>query len=166
MSIEAKLEALTAAVLKNIEVTENLIALRTEAIETVKSTAAPKASGKAATTKAADVPNTAAASAAPNTSAAEAPATDNGSAYDEAKEQVATYTKGSDRKEEQQARKEKVRWLLRHPKLVKPELADNTDSFAVTDIAEGNIAAFIKNVKALIEKGDLTQPAEADDSLV
>ena len=85
--------------------------------------------------------------------------------YDKAKELVGVYTKGSERPEEVQARKEKVKWLLRHDKLVKPEMKDAT-AFAVTDVMPEQVGFLIKNLEKLIKDGDLTKPAAADDDLL
>lgn len=155
MSLENEIAELRGAVEKLTSVTETLISMRADAIETVKNAAAPKASTKS--TKAA-----AAASAAPETPEP-APVEADNSQYDEAKALLARYTKGSDRPEEQQARKQKVRALLRHKLLVKPELADETTTYAVTDVMPDQVGRLIQNLTALIDKGDLTEPAPAAD---
>lgn len=160
MSIEKLLEENTAAMRELTEVTKTLIGLRTEAIETVKNAAAP-ASPKKADKKADDKPKEEPKAAAKDEDADE-------TAYDEAKSLVASYTQGSQRPEEVQARKAKIKELLRHEKLVRPEMAKVTDKFSVTDVMEDKIGVLVKNLKALIERGDLTEPAsaDADDDLV
>lgn len=153
MSLEKQIETLTAAVTALTEVTNNLLSVRVDAIETVKNSAAPAA--KKTEPKAA-------AKAEPKPEpAAEAPAADD-SAYAEAKKLVGEYTTGSDRPEEVDARKQKVKGLLRHEKLVKPDLAE-PEKFSVTDVQEAQIPVLIKNLKALIERGDITTPPTDDD---
>lgn len=151
MALEDRLQSLEERVADLIDVTKTLISLRTDAIETVKSAAAPKQSKKN------DDKAKVEADAAPEQA--------DDSAYGEAKALVAEYTTGSDRPEEVQARKAKVKELLRHPKLVKPEMA-KVDKFSVTDVMDDKIPVLMKNLKALLERGDLTQPAAADDDLV
>lgn len=175
MSLEQKIDQLTAALVVLTEKTEALISIRTDAVETIKTAAAP--AGKATKTNkndAAATGKTEAASTETTTAAADAGAaagaggTDE-SVYEEAKKLVAAYTTGSDRPEEQQARKETVRTLLRHQKLVKPDLADPS-KFSVMDVQEAMVPVLVKNLKAAIERGDITQPAAAaagaDDDLL
>lgn len=169
MSLEAKLEALNATIDRLITATEQLIELRANAIETVRTTAAPaaKATTKAAAAKAETPPPAASTETPPPAAAAPAaPAGADESAYDEVKLLVTKFNTGSDRPEEVQARKEKVRWLLRHASLCKPELVGTAEPFSVMDISPENIGKMVKNLNKLIEQGDLTKPATADADLV
>lgn len=152
MAIETALSELTAAVAKLTVVTENLLELREKAIETVKTTAAPAAKAE----------KPAAAAKKTETAAAPAdPAPSDDAAYEEAKGLVAQYTKGSDRPEEVEARKGKIKFLLRHEKLVKPELAGETTKYSVTDVQVDKVAQLVKNLNKLIADGDITTPAPA-----
>lgn len=155
MSLEKQIETLTAAVTALTEVTNNLLSVRVDAIETVKNSAAPAAKKAEPKAAAKAEPKTEPAAEAP------APAADD-SAYAEAKKLVGEYTTGSDRPEEVDARKQKVKGLLRHEKLVKPDLAE-PEKFSVTDVQEAQIPVLIKNLKALIERGDITTPPTDDD---
>ena len=160
MSLEQKIEQLTAALVALTEKTDALISIRTDAVETIKTAAAP--AGKKAEAKKADAPKTEEPAPAKAEEPA-APAAADESVYEEAKKLVAAYTTGSDRPEEQQARKETVRTLLRHQKLVKPDLADPS-KFSVMDVQEAMVPVLVKNLKAAIERGDITQPAAAADA--
>ena len=158
MALEDILKELTAATKELVAETKALRELRADAIETVKSAAAPastkstKKEEKVAETKAETKAETPAPEADP---------------YDEAKGLIAQYTTGSDRPEEVQARKEKIKGLLRHEKLVRADLED-ASKFAVTDVKADALGVFVKNVNVLIERGDITQPAAAaaSDDLV
>lgn len=170
MSLEQKIDQLTAALVVLTEKTEALISIRTDAVETIKTAAAP--AGKKAEPKKADAPKAETASTeTTTTTAADAGATAGAtdeSVYEEAKKLVAAYTTGSERPEEQQARKEVVRNLLRHPKLVKADLADPS-KFSVMDVQEAMVPVLVKNLKKAIDDGDRTQPpaaAGADDDLL
>ena len=167
MSLEQKIEQLTAALVVLTEKTDTLINIRTDAVETVKNaatTASKKTDAKKAETAAAKAEEAPAKSEEPA-----APAAADESVYQEAKDLVKQFTTGSTRPEEQQARKAKVRELLRHKVLCKPELLENTETFSVTDVMEDKIPQLIKNLKVAIERGDITQPPAAsggDDDLL
>jgi hypothetical protein len=161
MALEELLKELITEVRGLKEETVALRELRADAIETVKNSAAStatKGASKKADAKAED-PKT----EPTKTDEPAAPAGDD--EYVEAKDLVKKYVTGSDRPEEVQARKEKIRFLLRHDKICKPEKKDSTD-FDVTDAMPGDgVRVLIKNLNAAIEKGDLTEPAKADDLL-
>jgi hypothetical protein len=79
------------------------------------------------------------------------------------KELVAKYIGGTDREEERAARKEKIKKLLNHEAIKKPdvETAKGAD-----DIKDASIDLFVKNVNGLIKQGDLTAPKQTEDALV
>lgn len=78
-----------------------------------------------------------------------------------AKTKIAEYVGGTDREEERKARKLKVRNLLNHEKIKKPDAPENhTDLQYVKPDALG---AVIKNIQKLIDAGDVTKPATSDD---
>lgn len=161
MSLEQKIEQLTAALVVLTEKTDALISIRTDAVETIKTAAAP--AGKKAEAKKADALKTEE-SAPTKAEEPAAPAAADESVYQEAKDLVKQFTTGSTRPEEVQARKAKVRELLRHKVLCKPELLENTETFSVTDVMEAKIPQLIKNLQVAIERGDITQPAAAADA--
>lgn len=159
MSLEAKIDALTAAVEKLNTTSENLLALRSAAIDEIKGAAtAAKAPAKAAAKKAED---------APAKTAEETPAAAAGDAgtnrLAEVQAVCAKYAGGSDRTEERDARKAKLTWLF-----------GKVGAKKLAEIPEGKEAAVIKAVNQLIADGDLTEapaedaaPAEAaDDDLL
>lgn len=152
----AILEDLLKALVENTEVTKNLIALRTEAIETVKGAAAstPKASAAKATTAAAATTETAAAS---TTTATETPAaaTTDTKVYDELAASIGAYVGGTTRDDERAARKAKIKALLQHDKIKKP--GTPADVFDAANIMDDAIQLFKDNLQGLIEKGDLTE---------
>lgn len=158
MSLEAKLEALTSKIEALTTVTESLLSLRTDAIETVRSAAAPAATAAKGKAKAEEPKKEEPAAPVP----ADEPAAD---PYAEAKALIAKYTTGSERPEEVAARKEKVRAMLRSPKAVRDDLEDPT-KFAVTDVRVDAIPLLIKTLKVYIDKGDITQPADPDADLI
>lgn len=147
------LEDLLKALQENTEVTKNLIALRTEAIETVKSAAASPA--KASTTKAADTK--------PETTVATTSTVDP-AVYTKIDESIAAYVGGTDRDDERAARKMKIKALLQHDAIKKPGTA--ADQFASTNIKDDAIQVFNDNLAALVAKGDLTEAPKASLSLV
>lgn len=82
------------------------------------------------------------------------------------RELVAKYLSGTDREDERTARKEKVKALLNHDKIRKPDV-EKGKAKGADDIMDDAIETFKKNLNAQIEKGDITPaPKAADDDLV
>ena len=148
MSIETKLEELTKSVTELTKVTQSLLELRADAIETVKGAAAPKAAAPKA------------AAAAPKAETkAEPEAKSDGDAYAGIKDMIATYVSGTDRDEERAARKTKVKSLLNHAKVKKPDVENAT---SVDHIMEASADMVRKNLQKFIDAGDLTEAPSAD----
>ncbi|MGX7874391.1 hypothetical protein ACVDG5_018015 [Mesorhizobium sp. ORM6] len=80
--------------------------------------------------------------------------------YEGIKELIASYVTGTDRPEEREARKQKMRDLLNHEKIKKPDVEKAT---AADHIKEDAITLFKDQVAKLVAKGDLTEPAKSDD---
>lgn len=167
MALEDELKALTAAVKELTAETKDLKALRADAIQQTREAAV---STKAPTAAKAEKPAAATTTTVPETTGAEAGAVDDATAksYDEAKGIMEGYIKGTEREEERAARMTKVRELLRHPKIVKPEVLTNppmkasgTEAFSVQDIKPESVGVLLKNLKKLVETGDLTTPPAA-----
>lgn len=146
----AVLEDLLKAVTELTEVTKNLIALRTEAIESVKGAAA--STPKASTTKAAAAAATIETAAATTTTAAAATDT---KVYDELAGLVGAYVGGTTRDDERAARKAKIKALLQHDAIKKP--GTPADVFDTANIKEDAIQVFKDNLQMLVDKGDLTE---------
>lgn len=173
MSLEQAIADLTTATKELTEVTESLMALRENAIETVKSTAAPKAAA-AKTTKAAPAEKPAEEPAAAETPATPADFDDmtgdytalsEGDRAEVAKRLLARYTV-HDRPEEVQARKDAFAALMRNKAVCKPELMDSK-KILLTDVMDGKMGVLVKNLRLLIEKPDLTEEsAGEEESLV
>lgn len=161
MALEEAIKALIEATLALTQETKDLKALRADAIESTR-----KAAGAAATsTKAAD----------------KAPATTTAAVVDDAavtalrtkaKGLQQEFVKGTTREEERKARTDKVKFLLRHETLVRPEVlttpptnAAGQETFSVADVRDDALLKLIKNLEKLIKEGDLTKPpaAAADD---
>ena len=160
MALEDKIDALIVALNENTAVTKALAELRTEAVETVRKAAEPKASAKKddkpVAEKAKDEPK------------AEAPKEEPKSevSYEGIPELIAGYVGGTEREEERAARKAKIKELLRHDAICKPEKKGETEAFDAQDIKPDAVGLFRDQIRLLTEKGDLTQPAGASGSLV
>lgn len=153
----AILEDLLKALQENTEVTKNLIALRTEAIETVKSAAAttakPKGEPKADTTATTTTTTTTAAASSIDAAV-----------YGKIAEAIGAYVGGSEREDERTARKLKIKALLQHDAIKKP--GTPADQFSPENIKDDAIQVFNDNLAALVAKGDLTEAPKASLSLV
>lgn len=152
MSLEANIAALTEAVVALTDITTKLHSLRADAIEQVTAAAKPGAAKKAAAAKA-DEP-----AAEPKAEAkAEAPAADAPTPeFLKMKKSVADFLGGSEREEEREARKAKVRELLANPKVAATKLED---------VKPELYPAIESAMTRLIAAGDLTKPAGAEDPL-
>ena len=151
MSIEAALAELTAAVKANTEVTGNLLALRADAIETVKAAATPAAKPAAAAKPKADP---APAAEAPK----EAPKTEAAAGTPQptpAQAKIAEYLGGTEREEERKARTEKVKFLF-----------GKVGATKASDIPEDKIPAILRALDTLIAAGDITAAETADEDLL
>lgn len=150
MALEDLLKDLTAALKDNTEATKNLMALRSEAIEAVKSSAAPAAkavAAKPAETKPAETKAEPAASGV------------DPKVYEEIAAAIAAWVGGATREEERAARKDKVKKLLQHDAIKKPGTPDNV--FDAANIKDEAIQVFKDNLAAQVAKGDLTTPPAA-----
>ncbi|MER8924290.1 hypothetical protein [Mesorhizobium sp. M0859] len=157
MSIETAIAENTAAVLKLVAVTESLLSLRTEAFEKVG--AAVTAAGKGTAAK--DKPK------------ADDKPKDNGNIstspenrvnpYEGIKELIAGYITGTDRAEERDARKAKMRDLLNHEKIKKSDVAADAKPDA-SNIMESAIPLFKEQIVKLTAKGDITEAPKAPAS--
>ncbi len=146
MSLEQAIADNTAAIQQLVAISTKLYELRTDAIEQVRSAAA---STKGSTTKKTDDKPSDAGKAAEqkaNISTGEERVDPNDRA-EEIKTAIAGYIGGTEREEERAARKEKVKALLNHEKIVKPESID----------------LFLKNIAGLTAKGDITEAPKAAD---
>lgn len=153
MSLEANIAALTEAVVALTDITTKLHSLRADAIEQVTAAAKPGAAKKAAAAAKADEP-----AAEPKAEAkADAPAADEPTPeFLKMKKSVADFLGGSEREEEREARKAKVRELLANPKVAATKLED----------VKPELYPAIESAMArLIAAGDLTKPAGAEDPL-
>ena len=150
MSIEAALAELTAAVKANTEVTGNLLALRADAIETVKAAATPAAKPAAAAKKADPAPAAEAPKEAPKTEAAAGTPQPT-----PAQAKIAEYLGGTERAEERAARTEKVKFLF-----------GKVGATKASDIPEDKIPAILKALDTLIAAGDITAAETADEDLL
>ncbi|QPC91497.1 hypothetical protein [Mesorhizobium sp. INR15] len=152
MSLEAAITENTAVMKDLLAATKDLLSLRTEAVEKV--TAAVNAGkGKTDTAKTTETKVAEADKGQISTSPE-----DRKNPYEGIKEMIAGYVTEIDRPEEREARKEKVRNLLNHEKIKKPEVEKAT---AADHIKEDAVDVFKKNMEALKAKGAITQPAEA-----
>lgn len=160
MALEDKIDALIVALNENTAITKALAELRTEAVETVRKAAEPKASAKKD-----DKPTAEKAKDEPK---AEAPKEEPKSevSYEGIPELIAGYVGGTEREEERAARKAKIKELLRHDAICKPEKKGETEAFDAQDIKPDAVGLFRDQIRLLTEKGDLTQPAGAGGSLV
>lgn len=157
MSLEANIAALTEAVVALTDITTKLHSLRADAIEQVTAAAKPGAAKKAAAAAKADEP-AAEPKAEPKAEAkAEAPAADEPTPeFLKMKKSVADFLGGSEREEEREARKAKVRELLANPKVAATKLED---------VKPELYPAIESAMTRLIAAGDLTKPAGAEDPL-
>lgn len=151
MSLEAAIAELTTAIKELIGETKELRNMRSEAIDKVGSALQNVAGAKAKDTKAKD-------ESKPKEDAKPATSAD---PYDGVKDLIAKYVTGTDREEERTARKAKVKALLSHEKIKKPEVSEN-DPPSVEHIMESAVSLFKDQINKLIEKGDLTSPKSDD----
>lgn len=152
MALEDKIADLAAKIDQLAAVTQTLIEVRTDAVETVRNTAKPAASKKAEAPKAepkAEAPKEEPKQAAPADEAN----------YDGIPELIAGYVGGSTREEERAARKDKIKKLLRHDAICKPEKKDETEQFDAQDIRPDAVDTFREQIRLMTEAGDLTKPA-------
>lgn len=77
--------------------------------------------------------------------------------YESIKELIAEYIGGTDREEERAARKDKIKALLNHEKIKKPDLPADARPDA-SNIKEDAIGLFKDQVAKLKAKGDITEP--------
>jgi hypothetical protein len=134
--------------------------LRAEAVETVRATAAPAKKTPAATKK--TEPTVEAAPANETAGASDGPFTDE--VVEELRGLVAKFVSTTDREEERAARKDKLKKLLRHEQVCRPEKISNTTDFDVRDIKDESIGLFRDNMVGLlaqVAKADLVPLAEA-----
>lgn len=153
MSLEAEVKELKESVLELTKVTRALMELRADAIEKVGAVAT-----KVTTTKKkdADEPK------ANISSGVEDRKNPEEDVYEGVKELIASYIGGTDRAEEREARKEKMRALLNHEKVKK---AGVETAAQVDDINPDAVPLFKDQVNKLIAKGDLTEVKKASDDL-
>ena len=100
MALEDEIKSLKETVAQLVDVTKELLAVRTEAVETVRTAAAPKATGAKATATAAAVTKPAASSADASTISVEV--------GEKMSAAIAGYIAGATRDEERAARKDKT----------------------------------------------------------
>lgn len=139
------------------EVTERLIELRSATIEEVRELAGTKAQAKPkAAPKPAEPKAEAPAKEEASEAKAEAPAAEKVGGVRDSLQEVAKvtgeYMKGSDRPEERTARGEKVKRVL-----------DALKAKTIGDLTEASEGKFLETIKALIAKGDLTEPPAAEE---
>lgn len=160
MSLEANIAALTEAVVALTDITTKLHSLRADAIEQVTAAAKPGAAKKAAATKAdepAAEPKAEPKAEAKAEAKADAPAANEPTPeFLKMKKSVADFLGGSEREEEREARKAKVRELLANPKVAATKLED---------VKPELYPAIESAMTRLIAAGDLTKPAGAEDPL-
>lgn len=148
MALEDLLKEMTAQMKRVADTNEKLIELRTEAIESVKGAAASTTKATKATEKATTATTTtetASTAAAPNP------------VHAELGQLVANYVGAATREEERDARKAKVRALLQHEKIKKPDTP--ADQFDTANILDEALDLFRQQIGLLIEAGDVTKPA-------
>lgn len=158
MSLEANIAALTEAVVALTDITTKLHSLRADAIEQVTAAAKPGAAKKAAAAAAkADEPAAEPKAEPKAETKSEAPAADAPTPeFLKMKKSVADFLGGSEREEEREARKAKVRELLANPKVAATKLED---------VKPELYPAIESAMTRLIAAGDLTKPAGAEDPL-
>lgn len=152
MALEDEVKSLNENILQLINVTKELLAVRTEAVETVRTAAAPKATTKAAA----------------ETKAATTNADAGGISVEVGEKMtaaIAGYIAGATRDEERAARKEKIKALLRHDQIVRPEFKAVTDSYDAMQVKPEAVQLFLDQIGMLVQKGDLTQPAASNTAL-
>lgn len=160
MGLEQAIAENTAAIRDLIAISTKLHDLRADAIEkvTTAASASTKPKDKPAETKKADEPK-------PNISANPEDRKDpNDNPYEGVKELIAGYLTGTDREEERTARKEKIKALLNHEKIVKAGLAADRKP-DVSDIRPESVDLFKDQIAKLTAKGDITTPpaSKSDD---
>lgn len=164
MSLEAKIDALTAAVVELTTISKALHSLRADAIEQVKGAAASTKSAAKSETKSEKKAEAVAETKANISTEPEnrsEPA--DGGLHEEARNLVGKYVGGTEREDERAARKAKVKKLLNHEKIKKPDVAEPKGT---GDIMDSALPTFISNMKKLIEAGDITEaPKKAADDL-
>lgn len=157
MSLEAAIAELTTTMKELISETKELRSMRSEAIDKVAGALSNVSGTKAKETKPAKEETKAKADPKPEPETKEDTVS-----YEGLKELVAKYVTGTDREEERTARKEKVKALLNHEKIKKP---DAPDTKSLECIMESAIPLFRSQMEKLIEKGDITSPPTSSDDL-
>ncbi len=149
MSLEQLISENTAALRELVAETKALRELRADAIEKVTATAA--SAGKKTETKKDDGAKSNIQSGAENR-------------VDPREELINLsndYLNGSDREEERAARKQKIKALLNHDKIKVAGTAADAGKF--NTIREDAFETYKKQIAKLVEAGDITTPAVADD---
>lgn len=160
MSLETAILENTTALNALLAATKDLLSFRTDAVEKVAAAVAAS-TGKGAATK--DKPKTDTA-ATGNGNISTNPEDRKENPYEGIKELIAGYLGEIDRPEEREARKEKVKALLAHEKIKKPDVAE---AKSAEHIMESAIPLFKEQIAKLTAKGALTEPAKkADDDLI
>lgn len=158
MSLETAIAELTAALTANTAACKDLLALRTEAVEKVTAlTSGGK--GKKADDSAKGAEK---ASEKADNGQISSNSENRVNPYEGIKELIAGYLTEIDRPEEREARKEKMRNLLNHEKIKKPDVEKAT---AADHIREDAISLFKDQIAKLHKAGAITQPPkkESDD---
>lgn len=169
MSLEAALAEHTAALKENTAVvtllhaaTKDLLSLRNDAIDKVS--AAVGATGKGKDKAKGDEPKKDEPKGDDAGKGQISTSPENRvNPYEGVKEKIAKYVTGTDRQEERDARKEKVRKLLNHEKIKK---ADVETATAADHIREDMVPKFMEKMDEFIAAGDLTEaPKKSSDDL-
>jgi|TARA_R100000935_G_C2749300_1_gene129072 hypothetical protein len=155
MALEDEIKSLKETVAQLVDVTKELLAVRTEAVETVRTAAAPKTTGAKAT---------AAAEAKPAASSTDA-STISVEVGEKMSAAIAGYIAGATRDEERAARKDKIKALLRHDQIVRPEFKAVTETYDALQVKPEAVQLFFDQIGMLVQKGDLTQPAASNTAL-
>lgn len=164
MTLEAAINENTAVLKDLLSATKDLLSLRTEALEKVGG--AISAAGKGAGKGKEKEESKANISTSPEDrkNPEEVGGATGANPYEGIKELIASYVTGTDRPEEREARKGKVKALLNHEKIKKAGVADPKSA---DDIMEAAVPLFKDQMEKLKAKGDLTQPAKAEsDDLI
>ncbi|RWF33776.1 hypothetical protein [Mesorhizobium sp.] len=168
MSLEAALAEHTAALKANTAInadllaaTKDLLALRNDAIDKVSAAVNNgKGGGKGKAAETAVTENKVGEDAGKGQISTSPE--NRANPYEGIKELIAGYLTEIDRPEEREARKEKIRNLLNHEKIKKPDVEKAT---AADHIKEDAIDLFKDQIAKLKAKGALTEPAKKSDDL-
>lgn len=159
MALEDTIIELTGAVKHLIAAVEADTKLRGAVLEKAE-VIAQKADTKATKATKTEKPVDEAKAAKTEKPVEEAKAEEPSSAETEIKELFASYIGGTEREEERDARRGKLSKLLNHEKVKK---ADVDNATKTSHIKPEAYAIAIKNIKKLIEDGDITTPPAASD---